>query len=374
MIEDPGYFLSHSIGLYPGKAQEMADATAAFATVWGASDDAHWPTILSARAEFVHLWERLIGAPDGSLTSAESVTAGLHQVLCALPPERLCGRRVVVAADCFPSLHFLLAGLAPRLGFSLETVPLRDGEAWVREEDLISRLEGDVALTLVTLVTSLTGYRADLDRLLPAIRDAGSLVALDLTQGIGVVPFSVADHAPDIVVSTSLKWLCGAPGAGILHVRPDLIAECRPDLRGWFSQPDPFSWDLDGFDYAPDARRFDAGTPAPLAAIASVPGLLWQAGQGAAPLLAHAQTLGDALLNAAPSLGLMPVSSPDRARRGGSVMFRLPEGADPKSVVCGLRERGLFADARGDVLRLSPGATTELRHVERLVGRLRDLV
>ena len=374
MTDDPGYFLSHSIGLYPGKAAEMAAATAAFAAIWGACDDAQWPAALSARAEFVTLWERLIDAPAGSLTSSESVTAALHQALRALPPERLRGRRVLVAADCFPSLHFLLAGLAPRLGFALDTVPLRPGEAWLREEDMIARLGPDVALTLVTLVTSTAGYRADLDALLPAIRAAGSLVALDLTQGIGVVPFSARDHAPDIVVSTSLKWLCGAPGAGILHVRPDLAAECRPELRGWFSQPDPFSWDLDAFDYAPDARRFDAGTPAPLAAIASVPGLRWQAGRGSAALLDHAQTLGDAILDAAPALGLAAVAPSGRARRAGSVMLRLPDAADPKAVVAGLRESGSYADARGAILRLSPGATTRMRHVERLVARLRDLV
>ncbi len=158
------------------------------------------------------LWERLIEAPAGSLTTAESVTAGLHAILGALPPERLRGRRVLVAADCFPSLHFLLSGLAERRGFTLETVPLRPGEAYARETDVLARFGPDVALTLVTLVTSAAGYRADLGALLPGVRAAGSLAALDLTQGIGVAPVSVAETAPDIAVSTSLKWLCGAPG------------------------------------------------------------------------------------------------------------------------------------------------------------------
>ncbi len=377
---DPGYFLYHSIGLYPGKAEDMAAALAAFSGSWGACDDAQWPDVLGERAEFVALWEGLIDAPQGSLTTCESVTSGLYSVLGALPPERLRGRRVLVAADCFPSLHFLLSGLQERLGFTLDTVPLRAGETWVREEDMLARLGPDVALTLVTLVTSTASYRADLDRLLPAIRAAGSLAVLDLTQGVGIVPFSVADHAPDIVVSTSLKWLCGAPGAGILHVRPDLLAECRPELRGWFSQPDPFSWDLDGFAYAPDARRFDAGTPAPLAAIASVPALRWHAaqdgkqdgdGDGAA-LLAHSRRLCGAILEAAPRLGLTPASPVDPERRGGSVMLRVPEGVEAAAVVARLRARRLHLDARGPILRLSPGIVTGEAHVARLIEALPD--
>ena len=366
---DPGYFLYHSIGLYPGKAEEMAAALSRFSDIWGAPDDAQWPTVLAARAEFLALWEALIGAPAGSLTTAESVTAGLYSVIGALPADRLQGKRVLVSADCFPSLHFLLAGLAPRFGFTLDTVPLRPGEAWVREDDVMARLGPDVGLTLVTLVTSTASYRADLQALLPAIRAAGSLAALDLTQGIGVVPFSVTGGA-DIVVSTSLKWLCGAPGAGVLYVRPDLLADCAPELRGWFSQPDPFSWDLDGFAYAPDARRFDAGTPAPLAAIASVPGLRWHATQDAGALLAHSQGLCAAILDAAAGLGLTPASPADPTRRGGSVMLRVPEDVDAGAVVAALRAERLHLDARGPVLRLSPGPVTTEADVARLIPAL----
>lgn len=372
-MSDPAYFLYHSIGLYPGKDREMAEALSGFSSIWGALDDAQWPRVLAARAEFVSLWESLIEAPAGSLTTAESVTAALYTVIGGLPSEHLEGKRVLVATDCFPSLHFLLSGLAERFGFKLDTVPLREGETWVRDEDVIARLGPDVGLTLLTFVTSTASHRCNLDALIPACRAVGSLVALDLTQGIGVVPFSVTQLKPEIVVSTSLKWLCGAPGAGILHVRPDLLRTCRPELRGWFSQPNPFSWDLDAFDYAPDARRFDAGTPAPLAAVGSVPGLKWQSAQDRAALLAHSQALCDMILDAAPGLGVTPASPAERSRRGGSVMLRLPDVTDPAGVVNGLREAQIFTDARGPILRLSPGVVTTEAHVERLLDALKRL-
>ena len=50
-------------------------------------------------------------------------------------------------------------------------------------------------------------------------------------------------------------------------------------------------------------------------------------------------------------------------------MLRLD--GEPGRVVAALRAEGLHADARGPVLRLSPGAVTTEAQVERLLGALR---
>ncbi len=113
----------------------------------------------------------------------------------------------------------------------------------------------------------------------------GTLVVADITQGVGICPFKTGEI--DVVIGSSLKWLCGSSGAGMLYVRPDLLSQCKPELRGWFSQPNPFSWDLDAFDYADDARRFDHGTPAVLAALASQPGLDFVSATGIETLAHH---------------------------------------------------------------------------------------
>ncbi len=369
-MPQPAYFLYHSIGQYPGKADEMAAALAGFAADWAACDDGQWPRALAARAEFLRLWSALIDAPEASLTSAENVTSALYGVIGALPAEHLRGRRVLIAADCFPSLHFLLAGLAPRFGFTLHTVPLRPGETWVRDADMIAAWGADVGLALLTFVTSTASHRCDLDALLAHGRKMGSLVGVDLTQGIGILPFSLAETPVDFAISTSLKWLCGPPGAGILQMRPELIARCRPELRGWFSQPDPFAWDLDGFAYAPDARRFDHGTPSVLACIGAVPAVRWHARQPAGSLLTHNRALCTEIIERAEAAGLALASPRARERRGGSVMLRLPEGADPARLVARLRAAAIHADCRGPILRLSPGVVTGAGDVERLFVEL----
>lgn len=373
MTRDAAYFLYHSIGLYPGKAAEMHEAFSAFSDAWAAPDDSQWPRVLAARAEFLELWCRLIEAPDGSLTTAENVTAALYSILGGLPREYLRDRVVLVGADCFPSLHFLMSGLQDRLGFTLRTVPLREGESWVREEDMIAAWGPEVGVALLTFVTSTASYRADLPTLVAHGHAQGSLVGVDLTQGIGLLPYSAAALPADFVVSTSLKWLCGTPGAGILQMRPKLIAECRPELRGWFSQPNPFAWDLDGFSYAPDMRRFDHGTPSVLASAGSAPALR-RALIGAEDRLAHNRALTGAIMDAAEARRLQLASPAIEARRGGSVMLRLPQEADPPALVNALRARGVHTDSRGPVLRLSPGEVTAPDHVDALFAALDELL
>jgi selenocysteine lyase/cysteine desulfurase len=198
----------------------------------------------------------------------------------------------------------------------------------------------------------------------------GSLVGVDITQGVGIVPFDVSSPAVDFVVSTTLKWLCGVSGAGILQVREDLLRECAPELRGWFSQENPFSWDLDAFVYAPDARRFDHGTPSILPFAACIPALDWHAHQSLDELISHNHTLVSVLLDEAPRLGLTLSSPREPERRGGSVMFQLPQGANPHQTIDTLRAASVFADCRGNTLRLSPGSVTTLSGVEHCVRML----
>lgn len=365
-----GYFLYHSIGQYPGKADDIAAAMREFGAVWGACNDAQWGTVLSARARFIDRWRAIIGAPADTVTTCENVTQGLNMLVTALPEGSLAGRRVLVAGDCFPSNHYLLSALGERLGFRLETVPLRQGAAWVEDEDMIAHWGEDVALALLTWVSSTTSRRIDLDRLVAHGRKMGSLVGVDITQAAGLVPFSVDAPAVDFTLSTSLKWLCGTSGAGILHVAEPLIARCRPQLRGWFSQENPFNWRLDNFAYAPDIRRFDNGTPGAVAAIASLPALDWHARQDGAALLAHNRHLTGLLIDGAHAMGLDLATPVDEHQRGGSIMIRLPEKHPAAPLVGELRSMGLYADNRGQTLRLSPGMMTREDRVAELLDHL----
>lgn len=354
-----GYFLYHSIGLYPGKETDLSAAMAEFAAVWAAPDDRQWGYLLRKRQDYIEAWGRLINAPRGSLTHVDNVTDGLHKLVRAMPEGWLRGKTVLVGADCFPSLHFLLAGLAPKIGFRLETVPRAEGKAWVETEDLIASWNRDVALALLTWVTSTASARMDYPALVAHGRAMGSLMVADITQAAGLIPFDVTEPRVDFVVSTSLKWLCGTPGAGILYVDKALIPELQPEGRGWFSQNNPFSWDLDKFQYAPDIRRFDTGTPGSVAAIATLPAIRWFTAQDQTAIAARNRAMVDRIIAHADALDLPLLSPREAHRRGGAAMLRMPDKAEAAAVVGALGVEGYSVDSRGDILRLSPGIVTD---------------
>jgi kynureninase len=369
-----GYLLYHSIGQYPDKSADLARAMAGFADVWGAADDGQWPVVLGQRARFIDRWRAILGAAADTVTTCESVTQGVAMLMGALPEGYLRGRKVLVAADCFPSNHFLLTGLQQSLGFTLQTVPMRQGQPWVEDEDIVTAWTPDVGLAILTWVSSTSSHRSDIAALAAHGRSMGSLVGVDLTQAAGLLPFSVAETGVDFAISTSLKWMCGTPGAGAMYVSPALTAECAPTLRGWFSQPNPFNWDLTKFAYAPDIRRFDNGTPGVMAAVASLPAMDWHAGLDHPALVTHNRALTARLIEGVQGLGL-PLQTPiPEMQRGGSVMVRLPDSHPAPDVVAHLRRHEVWTDARGQTLRMSPGVMTTEAGVERALGALAEAV
>ncbi|KWH40568.1 aminotransferase class V-fold PLP-dependent enzyme [Burkholderia stagnalis] len=355
-----GWLMYHSVGMFPGQREAVQAALDSFTAVWYRSDHARWDYGLQAKQEVLDDWATLIGARSDAVFAAENVTEAFAKFVDALGRQRLAGRRVLIAADCFPSLHFFLTGLAPSLGFTLETVPLSDNKSYVTDDDFIERWDDSVALAVINWVTSTASKRADLKRLVAHGRQQGSLLAADLTQGAGLLPFNLAETPLDFVVTTTLKWLCGTTGAGLAYINPAMIEEgLVPLKRGWWSQSDPFNWDLDRFAFAPDARRFNVATPSLLPYVASGPGLQWHLGGGSHDLRARNLRLSHEIIDVLDRKGYELASPRRDEERGGSVMARLPDHIDPQALEAHLYDTaGVSVDTRGRVMRFSPGVVT----------------
>jgi len=368
------YFLYHSIGQYDGKKDDMAAGLADFCDVWGAANGDQWGDVLGKRQEFIDLWADLIHAPKGTVTTTESVTTGLMSVIGALPEGTLRGKRVLVAEDGFPSLHFLLTALAKRFEFTLSTVPIRQGGHWVEAEDIMSEWDDTVGLALLTWVSSTSSHRLDIPKLVAHARKMGTIIGVDLTQAAGLLPYDVTAPKVDFALSTSLKWMCGTPGAGMIYMDHDLLLRSDPELRGWFSQEDPFSWDLDKFKFADDARRLDSGTPSSVSALASLPAMRWRMAQDSDKIAAHNRKLTALLQKGLEDMDLVFASPSSPDERGGSLMVNLPDSFPAADLVEALRQQDIFMDNRSQILRMSPGVLTTEDGVVRTLNALRDIL
>jgi len=85
------------------------------------------------------------------------------------------------------------------------------------------------------------------------------MVLVDAVQSPGQVPVDVTEWGAEFVSASGHKWLLGVWGSGVLHVADDALDALSPRRIGYFSVTREAE---SGYEYAPDASRFELGTTA----------------------------------------------------------------------------------------------------------------
>jgi len=223
--------------------------------------------------------------------------------------------------------------------------------------------EGDVQLAIVTHAFSNRSARLPVEEIVRTARARGVFTIVDAVQTLGVVPVDVTTWEADFVVGSSVKFLCGGPGAGFLWAADTALEQARPIDVGWFSHADPFAFDIHDFRPAADASRFWGGTPSvlPFVQAAYSIGVLLDIGVEA--IHAHNQALIGRLHDALPAGRIR--SPRDVARRGNSVLIAVEDRAATLAV---LRRERIFVDSRDGCLRLAPHIYNSAADIDRLLA------
>lgn len=354
------YFLSHSVGLRPLRTDAAVEA--AFVEPWRRGDGRAWDAWLPAIDRFRTALAPLIGASADDICPQTNVSSALSKILFALP-ERARRRKIVLTEDDFPTIGFVLAQ-ARRLGYELVFLPggprLADIDAWA------PAFHDDVQLVVVMHVFSNSAVRTPVAEIAARARRRGVFCVLDIAQSAGAVPVDLSTWGADFAVGTSVKYLCGGPGAAFLWTEKDTAARCTPLDVGWFSHAEPFAFDIRDFRYAEGARRFWGGTPsvAPFAAAAA--GAETLAETGIEPIFAHNQTLLDRLLAALPNGAAL--SHTRAGERGGHVIIGVQ---NPATASAALSAEGFAHDRRMGGLRFSVHLYNTADDIDALVDALR---
>lgn len=354
------YLVSNSLGAMPrsvpAKLAEYADQWAthgvrAWAKGW-------WELPLALGDEIAPL----LGAAPGTVAMAPTVTFAQAVILSSLKltPQR---DTIVMSALDFPSVRYLYDELAPKLGARVVVVPTDDGIS-IDEEKLCAAIDERTALVAISHVLFKSAYIVDVARIAAHAHSVGALVSLDAYHSVGVVPVNVQAIGADFLTGGVLKWLCGGPGGCFLYASPEVSAVMEPALTGWQAHAHPFAFDGD-MEYASGAARWLGGTPVipALFANAEGPRIVKRAGIDAIRAKSVRQTAR--LVELADAKG-WAVSAPRvAARRGGTVAFDVPHGAE---VAQALLARDVIIDYRpGAGIRVAPHFYTTDEEVERVV-------
>ncbi len=357
------YMVSNSLGAMPRTVPErLAEYTEAWATHGVRAWAKGWWEMPLTVGDAV---APLIGAAPGEVAMAPTVTLAQAAILSAM--DFRGGRdTIVMTALDFPSVRYALEQLAPKLGARVVVVPSEDGVG-IAQDRLHAAIDDRTALVSVSHVLFRSAYIIDADALCAHAHAMGAVVALDAYHSVGVIPVDVKASGADFLTGGVLKWLCGGPGGCFVYASPDARERFAPALTGWQAHQRPFAFE-ESMAYAPGIARWLGGTPVVPALYAALDGprLVREAGIERVRAKSIRQTAR--LVALAEERGYRVHAPRDVARRGGTVAFDVPHGAE---VAQALLARDVVIDYRpGAGIRVAPHFYTTDDEVERVVGEI----
>ena len=287
---------------------------------------------------------RLVGAPEGSVTTGDTLSIKVYQALAAalkMRPER---RVILSDSGNFPSDLYMAEGLIRTIGKNYE---LRTPAP----ENLPDRITDEVAAVMLTQVDYRTGRMHDMGAVTQAAHAAGAVMIWDLAHSAGAVPIDMAGCRAEFAVGCTYKYLNGGPGApAFIYVRPDIIEAVEPALAGWLGHDAPFAMELN-YRPAMSTERLRVGTP-PIVQLAILDRALdvWE-GVDMADIRAASITLSELFIAEVEARcpGLALASPRNPAERGSQVSFTFEHGYPAMQA---LIDRGVIGDFRApDIMR-----------------------
>ncbi len=308
--------------------------------------------------------ERLFNAPAGSVALAPSVGVALSVIASALDYRQR--PKVISTVLDFPTIPYQWLA-HPEVEVVL--LPSSDG-VHVPLEAYEAAIDERTALVATSHVFFASGTIQPIAEIAKLAHAKGALCLIDGYQAAGQVPVDVVASDLDFYLTGGLKWLLGGTGIVECYVRPSLIPQLKPTVAGWFGHAKQFAFDPNNFEFAPDARRFEVGTPALAAVYAGHAGMQIILEHGVAAIQQRTSELVAYLVAKLRDAGYQLTISGDPQQHAGIVMIQSAEHA---KLVTGLAEQGIIVDHRPGHVRVSPFFYTLETELDLFVERLQAL-
>ena len=280
----------------------------------------------------------IIGGDKGSIVAGDTLSIKTYQALAAaikLKPKR---NIILTDIDNFPSDIYIAEGLIDSLNSNFELQK-------VKKENIISSLNENVNVVLLTHVNYRTGAMFDIEKVTKKVHENGSTMIWDLAHSAGAVPLDLKVINCEFAVGCTYKFLNGGPGSpAFIYVRPDLIKKCYPILRGWLGHKAPFDF-TNTFEKSASIEMMRVGTPPVIQTAILEKALDIFQGINFNELREESIKLSDLLIKMVeqkcPDLHLeSPINSSDR---GSQVSFSHPSGY---AIMQALIDRNIVGDFR----------------------------
>ncbi|MFJ2087515.1 aminotransferase class V-fold PLP-dependent enzyme [Micromonospora chokoriensis] len=297
----------------------------------------------------------LLGAQQEQIALIADASTAAYQVASSM--AWTSRPRIVTSVAEFPGVG--QAWLSQRRR-GAEVAVVGDRAGRVQLADYLRAINSGTALVSVPVVTYRDSHRMPVGAVIEAAHRVGAEVFIDGYQALGVEPLDMRQLGCDYLVSGFGKYALGLPGVVALYER-DPRSDRVPALTGWHGRRDPHRSGVRRLDWADDARRFQAGTPAVSAVYAANAGLSVLSGWHLGQVRQHVVEVIQYAHDRASSLGLATTTPRHPAEHGGHLAVAHPV---PQRLAAWMAEHGVAVAPRGSVVRLAAHAFTSTAEID----------
>jgi selenocysteine lyase/cysteine desulfurase len=328
---------------------------------------ANWDVWITKNESVRALTAQLLHASPDEIAVTASVSAGLNALASSLS---FSGTRnkVVISDFEFPTNAQIWHAQAPR-GARVVHVP-RSADGYIPLENFADAIDEQTQLVAITHVCFRNGAKLDIPGIVRLARAKGAMVLLDCYQAVGSLDIDVKALDVDFAAGGMLKYLLGTAGIGFLYVRDSFTKSLLPTNSGWFAQADIAAMDITANRPAPNARRFEAGTPPVVNCYAAAAGLKFLLAVGTPAIAKRNFALTRRCMERLQEIGWPSVTPSEDERRGATVAV---QSRDCRALSAELMKRDIVTSHRDDNIRASFHFYNNEDDVESFIAAMKDL-
>jgi kynureninase len=238
------YFIGNSLGLQPKSTEKFIKQELQDWATLGVEGHLH----AKRPWLYYHTFTKknlaqLVGAKSTEVVAMNQLTVNLHLLLVSFFRPTKLRYKMIVEAGAFSSDQYAFEtqlnyhGLDPSAAL-IELKP-REGEQYLRTEDIISTIQQhgeQTAVVILGAVQYYTGQFFDVKRITEAAHAVGAYAGFDCAHAIGNVELNLHKNNVDFAVWCSYKYLNSGPGSvagAFVHERHSKNTSL-PRFAGWW--------------------------------------------------------------------------------------------------------------------------------------------
>src|SRR3984957_11871175 len=328
---------------------------------------ANWDVWITKNEAVRTLTAQLLGAAPDEIAVTASVSAGLNALASSLD---FTGKRnkVVISDFEFPTNAQISPAQEPR-GAQVVHVA-RDAPGYIPAEKFAAAIDENTQLVAITHVCFRNGAKLEIPKIVRLARAKGAMVLLDCYQSVGSLDIDVKALDVDFAAGGMLKYLLGTAGIGFLYAKDSCVRSLVPTNSGWFAQADITAMDITANRPAPNARRFEAGTPPVVNCYAAEAGLKLLLKVGTPAIEKRNFALTRRCMERLEEIGWPSITPVQDARRGATVAV---PSSDAARLQAELMKHDIVTSYRDDNVRASFHFYNNDDDVESFIAAMQEL-